>query len=61
MIQLYQSLWSKSFIKEQCSFNEVIRFNTPVRSDLWDYSDTYVVVEWRIIFAGTNNGHIKIY
>ena len=44
----------------QYSVNKIIRFKTSMlRSDLWDYSDTYIVVEWRISVAGTNKGHIR--
>ena len=42
----------------QFSVDKKIKFKTPIlRSDLCDYSDTYVVVKGRITIEGTNVGN----
>ena len=63
MIHLYQNLWQKMdqikwFIKWQYSVNKIIRFKTSILiSDLFDYSDVYIVVKGRISVTGTNNAN----
>ena len=48
----------KWFIKWQYSVNKIIRFKTSILiSDLFDYSDVYIVVKGRISVTGTNNAN----
>ena len=45
-----------SNLNDLYSLNKNIRFKTSIlRSDLCDYSDTYIVVKWTITVEGGNN------
>ena len=45
-----------SNLNDLYSVNKNIRFKTSIlRSDLCDYSDTYIVVKWTITVEGGNN------
>ena len=63
MVHLYQNLWQKMdqikwFIKWHYSVNKIIRFKTSILiSDVFDYSDVYIVVKGRISVTGTNNAN----
>ena len=62
MILLHQNLWQKKWIEVndlssgQYSARKIIRFTTSMlRSNLCDYSDTYIIVKGRISVRDTND------
>ena len=62
MILLHQNLWQRKWIEVndlssgQYSARKIIRFTTSMlRSNLCDYSDTYIIVKGRISVRDTND------